>query len=99
MQDLPRGQGTILGREPLPEPRSSESEEIVKYLLVKSKTTGARAVIVKDGPRIEESQQPEEYARLRKLAIANRNRAGRDEAYRSAGLVKVRGALGGAYWE
>ena len=29
----------------------------------------------------------------------NAARRGRDEAYRSCGLVKVRGALGGVYWE
>lgn len=32
-------------------------------------------------------------------ANANANRRARDAAYRSCGLVKVRGALGGTYWE
>lgn len=30
---------------------------------------------------------------------ARLNRQSRDEAYRACGLVKVRGALGGTYWE
>ena len=30
---------------------------------------------------------------------AKRARKAKDEAYRSCGLVKVRGALGGVYWE
>ena len=32
-------------------------------------------------------------------AIANRQRRERADAMRSLGLVKVRGALGGTYWE
>jgi hypothetical protein len=36
-----------------------------------------------------------EVARRRR----NKTRRERDEAYRSCGLVKVRGALGGVYWE
>jgi hypothetical protein len=35
----------------------------------------------------------------RKTKRATRRRQDRDEAYRSSGLVKVRGALGGIYWE
>lgn len=31
--------------------------------------------------------------------IAKRNRQSRDQAMRDLGLVKVRGALGGTYWE
>jgi hypothetical protein len=34
-----------------------------------------------------------------KTRKANANRKGRDEAYRSCGMTKVRGALGGTYWE
>ena len=30
---------------------------------------------------------------------AKRNRQAKEQAYRSCGLVKVRGALGGTYWE
>lgn len=30
---------------------------------------------------------------------ANRARKARDQAYRDCGMVKVRGALGGTYWE
>jgi len=31
--------------------------------------------------------------------IRNETRRAREDAYRSCGLVKVRGALGGTYWE
>lgn len=32
-------------------------------------------------------------------ARVNANRTAKDDAYRSLGLTKVRGALGGTYWE
>lgn len=42
-------------------------------------------------------------AQRRKIVARNRraasNRAGREDALRSLGLKKVRGALGGTYWE
>lgn len=31
--------------------------------------------------------------------VRNATRRAREDAYRSCGLVKVRGALGGTYWE
>ena len=34
-----------------------------------------------------------------KRQVAKFNRRTREEAYRSCGLVKVKGALGGTYWE
>jgi hypothetical protein len=37
--------------------------------------------------------------RFKRNAKARENRKARDEAMRSCGLVKVRGALGGTYWE
>ena len=37
--------------------------------------------------------------RRRRNARANRNRKAREAILRSCGLVKVRGALGGIYWE
>jgi hypothetical protein len=37
--------------------------------------------------------------RLERLAKQRERRKARDEAMRSLGLVKVRGALGGVYWE
>ena len=36
---------------------------------------------------------------FKKRQRANANRKARDAAMRSLGLVKVRGALGGTYWE
>ena len=41
----------------------------------------------------------EACARCERNERARDNRRGRDEAYRSCGLVKVRGSLGGTYWE
>ena len=38
-------------------------------------------------------------AKARTSAKARANRKARDAAMRSLGLVKVRGALGGTYWE
>jgi hypothetical protein len=36
---------------------------------------------------------------LAKRVKRNNARKARDEAYKSCGMVKVRGALGGTYWE
>lgn len=35
----------------------------------------------------------------KKRAAAKAKRKAREDAYRSCGLVKVKGALGGTYWE
>lgn len=40
-----------------------------------------------------------ECAARRRTRKATAGRQAREEAYKSAGLVKVRGALGGVYWE
>ena len=46
---------------------------------------------------------PEEWAAYKKTdakrAKAYLARKAKEDAYRSCGLVKVRGALGGVYWE
>ena len=39
------------------------------------------------------------YSVRKKHAVRNRSRRERDDAMRSLGLVRVRGALGGVYWE
>lgn len=46
-------------------------------------------------------QQCEEADSKKEIRKARRrtNRAAREDAMRSLGLVKVRGALGGTYWE
>jgi len=41
----------------------------------------------------------EDIANSRRNTRAKANRKAREEALRSLGLVKVRGALGGTYWE
>lgn len=40
----------------------------------------------------------EEREQIRRFRVA-RNRRAREDTLRSLGLVKVRGALGGTYWE
>jgi len=37
--------------------------------------------------------------KITKAFYAAQNRKAREEAYKSCGLVKVKGALGGTYWE
>lgn len=57
-----------------------------------------KEICTKDGenhcPSCDDAD-PAELKRLRR----NRQRRERDAALRSIGLVKVRGALGGTYWE
>jgi len=73
----------------------------MKYLRLKNRFTGVRAIrIVATGEKVTEKDSPVQYAKLRKLAILNENRANRDEAYRACGLVKARGTVSGRiYWE
>lgn len=73
----------------------------MKYTLLKNKETGARSVrINKTGERIFESENPTEYAKLRRKALTNMKRAAFDEDMRMCGLTKVRGAVSGhIYWE
>jgi hypothetical protein len=47
--------------------------------------------------RCEQCELTEHKARARARAKAIRK--AREEAYKSCGLVKVKGALGGVYWE
>ena len=67
----------------------------MKYTLLKNKATGARSILVAgssecDGFQVvRESEEPLLYADLRKRAIANRNRAERDQVMRDLGLVKT----------
>jgi len=72
----------------------------MKYTLLKNKVTGERSIRISGtDERVLESVNPVEYARLRKLAVGNIRRAQKDEVMRSLGLVKVKGGLGGVYWE
>ena len=72
----------------------------MKYTLLKNKITGERSIRVTGGEKIVEKDNPTEYARLRKLALKNRDRADRDDVMRSMGLTKVYGAVSGqTYWE
>ena len=63
-------------------------------------------VIYNNGRRLENwelSMYREEVTpamkKMEKAQKARERRKAREEAYRSCGLVKVKGALGGTYWE
>lgn len=72
----------------------------MKYTLLKNKITGERSIRITGGEKVTEKDNPIEYARLRKLALKNRDRADRDDVMRSLGLTKVYGAVSGqTYWE
>lgn len=72
----------------------------MKYKLMKNKLTGERSIKnTESGKRISEKENPVEYTRLRKLAINNIRKASRHEAMTDLGLVRVKGALGGVYYE
>jgi hypothetical protein len=73
--------------------------EEMKYTLLKNKITGARAIYVAGQGKITEAENPEEYTKLRKLALNNIKISSRNDALRSLGLKRVTGALGGVYWE
>ena len=60
----------------------------MKYTLLKSKLRG-RSVYIVGGEQVFESDDPKRYAELRRKAIANRNRAERDQVMRDTGLVKT----------
>ena len=68
------------------------------YRLVRSKITGKRGII-KEGGITVISEGEAEYFPLLKKYQANKRRVEKEEALRSLGLVKVKGALGGVYWE
>lgn len=74
-----------------------------KYTLCKNKLTGERSIFVNECPghqeKIMESAKPEEYARLRKLALRNIARKQKDDCMKDLGLIKVKGNLGGTYYE
>jgi len=40
-----------------------------------------------------------DISKLLKTARASASRKAREQAYKDCGLVKIKGALGGAYWE
>ena len=72
----------------------------MKYRLYQNKVTGARsALIVATGEMVKESDDPASYADIRKKRLASVRNAGRAEAYRSCGMVRVVGEQGGVYWE
>ena len=73
---------------------------MAKYTLLKNKDGGRAIRINKTGKIVKESEDPEEYMRLRKRAQTNARQRERDDVLRDLGLTKVRGAVSGkTYWE
>jgi hypothetical protein len=73
---------------------------MAKYKLLKNKVTGERSICVNaTGQVITEKDNPVEYADLRKKAINNMKQAIKHDALTSLGLTRVRGNLGGTYYE
>ena len=71
-----------------------------KYSLLINKARTIRAVRDNEtGIIVKDDINPIEYARLRKLAIINRNRAQRNECMKDLGLVSYRNASGTVCWE
>jgi hypothetical protein len=72
----------------------------MKYIMLKNKITGARSIRNnKDGSMVVESENPAEYARLRRLALKNQKQAELNCAMSELGLNKVRSVSGKVYWE
>jgi hypothetical protein len=59
------------------------------------------ASYVEDGQTVYPDKEMEAriVAKVRGRVKSTTRRAAMDDAYRSCGMVKVRGALGGTYWE
>ena len=73
----------------------------MKYTLLKNKATGERSVRNnKTGEIVKESENQEQYSKLRKMALRNSGVSARDEAMRALGLSIVRGSVSGSkYYE
>jgi hypothetical protein len=70
-----------------------------KYKLLINKITKERAILINGTEKIFEKENPIEYKKLRKLAINNARKSAYNDAIKSCSLIKVKGALGGTYWE
>lgn len=73
----------------------------MKYTMLKNKNTGVRSIRNnEDGSLIIETENPKEYARLRKLAEKNLRAASKNDLMQSMGLSRVKGSVSGrTYWE
>ena len=73
---------------------------MAKYTLLKNKVTGDRSVRINDtGEVVIEVCDRARYAELRKKALNSLNRQAKNDAYASVGMKRVKGSLGGTYWE
>ena len=70
---------------------------MAKYALLKNKDGGRAIRINKTGMVVKESEDPEEYMRLRKRAQTNARQRERNDVLRDLGLTEVRS--GKTYWE
>lgn len=63
-------------------------------------TADWRSIWTNEGHRhMKENPDCPECAARRKTRMATKNRNWKDEAYKAVGMKKVKGALGGTYWE
>ena len=69
-----------------------ERDQVMKVCQICGDEIGTR-----DGDNVCRSCEDE--TSRKKKAAARRRRRERDEVMRSCGMVKVRGAMGGTYWE
>lgn len=71
-----------------------------KYSLMQTKTTKIQAIRINETDEVvRQDIDPVRYAELRKLAVKNLNKRNKDELMDSLGLKKVKGNLGGTYYE
>lgn len=73
---------------------------MAKYTLFVNKQTNERSARNNQtGEVVRESQNPVYYAEIRRKALAAARRRAMTEAMDSIGMTRVRGNLGGTYWE
>ena len=73
---------------------------MAKYSLFVNKQTNERSARNNQtGEVVRESENPVYYAELRRKAIASARRRALNEEMAGIGMVRVRGNLGGTFWE
>jgi len=78
------------------EPTEQSHGHIYTAVIGPFRTRAAAFLMAQPFTQLQNVEEAEEQAKKDKRNAARR---GRDQAMRDCGLVKVRGALGGIYWE
>jgi len=71
----------------------------MKYRLFKNKKTNEKYILVNNEDKIYEKDNSVLYKELRKKALNNLYIRQKNDILSSIGLKKVKGSLGGIYWE